>query len=191
MTREDNLKTAARNHLAAVLILPAYRRNNHGYTMRKKTVPLAGFNVNWTLLTKVDPATSTQLLPRPEPRELVCTCKRQPVWSTGQPRVNWLPLTTAVIGAGVELTAVTRRVPSAGRWLVSHWRPSAGWLGMMEVKAPLALPKLKSLKESPASSGSPVRFNFNSPPMVSTVILVITPLEKTPEVLSKLFEQVP
>ena len=66
------------------------------------------------------------------------------MWSAGQLRVNWLPLTTAVIGGGVIFMAATRRVPSVVRCVVSHFSPLPGDSGLIAANAPEAEAKLKS-----------------------------------------------
>jgi len=66
---------------------------------------------------------------------LVCT--RQPIWSAGQERVNWLPCTAAVKFVGVVLTVVTTlSVPLTARLEVSQPSPKPGCTGTILAKEP-------------------------------------------------------
>src|SRR5580700_10511873 len=96
--------------------------------------------VTFTLLTEVEPGTVTHAAGlgfKPLPSELVCTSKRQPVWSAGQESVSMLPLTLAVTLVGLTFTvAVNRNVPSVVSVLVFQASPGAGIEGTMAVNQP-------------------------------------------------------
>lgn len=82
-------------------------------------------------------ATSSQFVPNPVVRLLVCICTRQPVWSDGHESVRWFAtIPIARLGAFVE---TTRMLPStatlfcqtfpainAGKFTVEN--PPAAWL---------------------------------------------------------------
>ncbi len=83
------------------------------------------------------PSKSTQLVLRPVSSALVCTWSRQPVWSSGQERSNCVPFMTAVILVGLGFSvALTRKVPSVARVLVSQAKPGRGIGGTRLAKAP-------------------------------------------------------
>ena len=83
--------------------------------MRKNTEPFAGSIGRLMLLTVVEPGTVAQLVPKPAEWLLVCACNRQPVWSAGQERFRFPPLTNTVRFVGAVLTAgTTASVPLAG-----------------------------------------------------------------------------
>lgn len=74
--------------------------------------------------TASEPGTFTQFVPRPAPRELVCTCKNQPVFSAGQFSVSVLPLTVLVsVGGVAAITLATVIWPGDGLSIfqVTNW----------------------------------------------------------------------
>ncbi len=106
-----------------------------------------------TALVAVEPGTSTQFVPSPTSRELVWTCKVQPVWSCGQESVNVPPLTLVKMFVGFGLTvttATTAMVPSTASRLVQY-KPVPGNAGSVTVlNAPL-MGVLNSVNVSPAA----------------------------------------
>src|SRR4051812_7260323 len=102
------------------------------------------------LLTVVEPATSTQLDRIPTLMGLVWTWSRQPMWSAGQLRFNWLPIMVKVILVRLVLTVeMTRNVPSVASVLVFQPRPAPGVAGKSDEKGPAYFVALNSLKVLP------------------------------------------
>ena len=75
--------------------------------MRKNTLGFAGSNGMLTLVRLVEFGQSCQMSLRPVLKELVCTCKRQPLRSAGQLRSRLFPLTMLVMVKVLVLTAET------------------------------------------------------------------------------------
>src|SRR5580765_5175789 len=89
----------------------------------------------------VEPGTSNQLLTKPTLIELVCACKRQPVWSCGQLKSSELPTDTRVMLVRVVLIPLaTRSLPSEASVFVFQTRFGPGVAGTRLVNKPSRKP---------------------------------------------------
>src|SRR5687767_6377596 len=96
--------------------------------------PAVGLRPKVIWLVAMELGTLNQLVLRPTEMELVCTWRRQPMWSAGQETVSRLPERALAIVTGAVLT--TRSVPSVTRVLVFQARPWPGVAGVSAAKAP-------------------------------------------------------
>src|ERR1035437_1387957 len=80
-----------------------------GEASRKKTLPTLGLTVPRMRLAVREPGTVAQLVVRPKPGALVWAWRRQPMWSVGQERLNWLRDIWAVMPGAKRVTPPHRR----------------------------------------------------------------------------------
>lgn len=73
---------------------------DQGKVSLKKVLPLIVSTGKVMLLVEVESGISNQFVLRPVATELVCICKRQPVWSLGHESVNMPPATEFVMLGG-------------------------------------------------------------------------------------------
>src|SRR5436190_16231059 len=94
-------------------------------------------NVMWSAVMEL--WISNQLVLRPTAIELVCACRRQPMWSAGQDTMRHCEAVHGTMcskeSVGGEVLT-TRRVPSVARVLVFHASPGPGLAGSSAANVP-------------------------------------------------------